>query len=371
MVDFEFKLKAASKTGATETPSETPVDNIAEKSDKPANTQGKTDAKVADNQNSVPGTTAPDKPAEQISNSDNAASTDVAETTSDENVLEAPSYNTGGGILDPVKWTFSAKKVKENEYDLIYTASIEPGWHIYSQYLDGDDGPIATAFEFSETDNLSLVGKTKEEGPKRLEEYDKFFGMNLVKFKKEAIFTQRVKVNDPSQAIDGYLTFMCCEAGRCLPPADVDFWLEPASLTALLGEEAREKIGIGGDGFAQNQGIQKVGWKLDGNVVNQEIASIRTTYENPVGDCGKEDNAKGQNFFVTFFLGFVGGLLALLTPCVFPMIPLTVSFFTKGSDNRKQGLIKAFQYGFFIFLVYQLGLPRSICSQNLTLLDSR
>lgn len=122
----------------------------------------------------------------------------------------------------PVKWSFSAEKVTEQEYNLVLTAKIESGWSVYSQYLESDDGPVKTAFEFQPSDNLEFIGQTAESGNKK-ESYDELFGMNLIKFSKQAQFTQRVKVTDPSEPVSGFLTYMCCDETSCLPPTDVDF----------------------------------------------------------------------------------------------------------------------------------------------------
>lgn len=122
----------------------------------------------------------------------------------------------------PVKWSFAAEKVSEQEYDVVITANIETGWYLYSQYLESDDGPIKTKFEFQPSGNFQLVGQTAESGNKK-ENYDELFGMNLIKYSKQAQFTQRVKVANSSQPVSGFLTYMTCDETSCLPPTDVDF----------------------------------------------------------------------------------------------------------------------------------------------------
>jgi len=127
-------------------------------------------------------------------------------------------------IYNPVKWKFSKEKVNSSEYILKATATIDAGWHIYSQFLESGDGPVATEFEF-ESGSFELVGKTEEVG-KRKEGYDKMFGMNLIKFYNKVEFKQRIKVKDGKKPVEGYLTFMTCNDDRCLPPTDVDFTFE-------------------------------------------------------------------------------------------------------------------------------------------------
>lgn len=367
-VDFEFNLKSSGKSGAVETTKETPVDKIVKTEAPVEKAKEVVKEKIADVKEAVTSAPAPSKPtASKVTEAKDQIVSKVEATQPKPNdtnpVQEAPTYDastnvdagTGnGGLLDPVKWAFSSKKISEQEYDLVFKATVDDGWYIYSQFLDGDDGPEPTTFNYTENDNFSLVGKTKEEGPYRSKEYDKFFDMDLIKFKKEATFTQRIKVKDPKKAIDGFLMFMTCEEGRCLPPAAVDFWVEPGNSVALLAVEASQRIAEanGTNPNAANGFSNEKGWKLKGDVVDQQIESLQTTYVNPVGDCGEEDNAKDQNVFITFFLGFIGGLFALLTPCVFPMIPLTVSFFTKGSKDRATGIKNGLIYGLSIIVIY-------------------
>lgn len=117
-------------------------------------------------------------------------------------------------------WSFEAEKIGNNEYQIVFTAEVQEGWYIYSQFL-GDDGPIPTSFEFDKIAGLELQGKAKEEGYKK-EGYDEIFGMNLVKFGKTVTFTQPVKAK-AGTTLTGYLTYMTCNDEQCLPPTDVDF----------------------------------------------------------------------------------------------------------------------------------------------------
>lgn len=131
----------------------------------------------------------------------------------------------GGAVsaqtLNPVKWTYEAKKVADGEYDLVFQPHITDGWYIYSQFLVGDDGPIPTSFTFNDNGAVKRVGKTEEAGS-RHEVYDEIFAMNLVKFSGKPTFTQRVKVTGET-TLTGYLEFMTCDKTRCLPPMEVEF----------------------------------------------------------------------------------------------------------------------------------------------------
>jgi len=117
-----------------------------------------------------------------------------------------------------VDWTYKAEKIGGNEFELVFTAEVQDGWYVYSQFL-GDDGPIPTSFEM---EGVELIGKGTEKGYKK-EGYDEIFGMNLIKFGKTVTFTQRVKVASGANSINGYLTYMTCNDEQCLPPTDLDF----------------------------------------------------------------------------------------------------------------------------------------------------
>lgn len=234
-------------------------------------------------------------------------------------------------LEQPVKWRFERKKISDTEYDLRLIASIEPGWMLYSQHV-APNGPIPTSFTFEKGSSYELVGEVKEEG-KQKSGIDPIFKVQVNKFVEgPAIFTQRVKVTDASTPITGSLEFVTCNEMRCLAPEVVDF-----------------SFSLTGDAVANGPMITTVG---DAKVIDQTVANIRETYRIPVGNCGEEAVARDQNLLWTFLLGFIGGLLALLTPCVFPMIPLTVSFFTKSSKDRKSGLRNALIYGLSIISIY-------------------
>jgi len=121
---------------------------------------------------------------------------------------------------EPVTWTFTSEKVSETEYNIIFTADIDRGWSVYSQFL-GQGGPIPTSFEFDKN-NLQLLGDASENGQKK-EVYDKIFGMKLTKFVNKAKFTQRVKVQDGAKEVKGFVTYMTCDESSCMPPTDVKF----------------------------------------------------------------------------------------------------------------------------------------------------
>ncbi|MEL6863669.1 MAG: protein-disulfide reductase DsbD domain-containing protein [Bacteroidota bacterium] len=124
--------------------------------------------------------------------------------------------------LEPVQWSFEVEKVNDLEYDVIFTARMDKGWSVYSQYLESDQGPVATSFAFDPNNAVELVGQTQEFGHRK-EAFDALFNMTLIKFSGRAKFTQRVKVDYPGQSIKGHLTYMTCDDNSCLPPTDVRF----------------------------------------------------------------------------------------------------------------------------------------------------
>lgn len=266
--------------------------------------------------------------------------------TTDTDLGEIPSAAIqNDNMVDPVQWKVAIEKQSAEEYELIITATMQAGWCIYSQYLnlkEDEIGPLPTAIVFEEGDHYSLVGKTTEEGKKK-EGMDPTFGVVVAKFLDEPVtFRQKIKITDPKQLITGYVEYMTCDDKQCFP-ADFGFKADPATLQAGIdGEEMTAAVDA--PVIMTTPDVGAAAGLLDVNRLNQ-----------PVGECGGESTTvQGKGYWTIFFLGFIGGLLALLTPCVFPMIPLTVSFFTKGSENRKQGLTKAFLYGFSIFMVYLL-----------------
>lgn len=129
-----------------------------------------------------------------------------------------------GQNVNPVKWTFEAKSISDKEFDLTFTAQIDPGWYVYSQKLP-DDGPIPTSIAINNTEGIELVGEAKEEGHQKAG-FDDMFGMYITKYSESMKITQRIKVTGGTKEITGALTYMTCDNNRCLPPKDVLFSLE-------------------------------------------------------------------------------------------------------------------------------------------------
>lgn len=230
-------------------------------------------------------------------------------------------------MADPIKWEASVKKEKDSIYLILFTAKLEEEWHLYSMDV-GEGGPIPTTFTFAISEGYELFGEMQEPNVPTI--YDEVFEMEIKYFKERAVFRQRVKVLDPSTVIEVEVEFMVCDDERCLPPDVAPFHIMIEKGSAVKGYA---------DADVSERDLEKTA-ALDIQIGGWEAF--------------EPEEVKDNAYLSIFLLGFVGGLIALLTPCVFPMIPLTVSFFTKKAKNKKKGLVNAILYGLFIFLIYLL-----------------
>jgi thiol:disulfide interchange protein len=257
------------------------------------------------------------------------------------------------GILKPVKWAFHSKKINEKEYDLIFNATIEKGWHIYSQSMNGD-GPQPTVFTFEKSNNIEVVGKTSETSPKRSQHKEPLFDNILViDFAESATFTQRVKIKDALNPVKGTLEYMACDNGQCLPPEEIPFSFNLLTGQGIVQENIPPSVLpiLPSDSATTTTTIK----------IEPSQFTFDKTDENYV--CGSETvvSSADDSLWVIFGKGFLAGLLAVLMPCIFPLIPMTVGFFTKGSKDRKTGMRNALIYCASIIVIFvTLGLFLSI-----------
>lgn len=238
-------------------------------------------------------------------------------------------------IYDPVKWSFSSEKISDKESYLIITAQIEKGWHVYSQFI-GEGGPIPTSFKFNPSVDYKLIG-TVTESPKAISAFDKNFNMKISWHKNQVIFKQKVSLNVPKADISGVLEFMVCNDERCLPPAEVEFKIPLNKSTPLA--------------TATVEVVQTI--PLKDSLVSPEQSDTSTkvkfqTKEQFVAPL----SASSSSLWAIFLAGFIGGLAAFFMPCIYPMIPLTVSFFTKKSGSKAKGIRSAIIYGLSIIVIY-------------------
>jgi thiol:disulfide interchange protein DsbD len=234
-------------------------------------------------------------------------------------------------ILDPVKWSFSSKKIGDTEAELIFTAKIDKGWHLYSQDIP-PKGPVATTFEITKSADFQRVGKITE--PKPIVENDPNFDMVLKFFATKAVFKQKIKLltNKPFVA-KGTINFMCCNDVSCLPPNDVNFKINVEGAT---GTVEADTIAVDSAAIKKNDSLAK----------NPSDTTGNGTLTN------KDDDISKMSLWGLFFFAFLAGLAAIITPCVFPMIPMTVSFFMHEGESRAKGIFKALIFGLSIILIY-------------------
>ena len=230
---------------------------------------------------------------------------------------------------NPVLWSHEINKISESDYELIFKGKIAEGWHVYSQYTnEGGSLPSEFTFHGNGTD-YQLEGKTSES--ETITEYSEIFEVDEVFFKKNAVFTQRIKLINPSLTqINVELFYQVCKE-------------------VCITKEHIFRIALNGEGIVIE----------DQNIDERSLAmssSLKLNLKNKerLQSDDQKNLKSGSGLWVVFGLGFLGGLIALLTPCVFPMIPLTVSYFTKHSKNKSTGIFEASLYGFFIVLIYFL-----------------
>lgn len=243
-----------------------------------------------------------------------------------------------GTIEQPVKWSISSEKVDDTTVQILFNAAVDDGWYIYSQKTE-DGGPIPLNFTYKESEAFTLNGTTAEKAEKEKAMYEEAFEMDVVKLYGNSKFIQKINVKNIDEVVNGSFTFQTCK-DVCLPPETIPFAVRLKDLKSVLGE--KEVAGLLG------QAISEVPTKK----------GLWPTYGEPVSDCKNNATATSatdtSSNWSIFLLGVLGGLVALLTPCVFPMIPLTVTFFTKRHEKKAQGVFEAILYGLSIFLIYFL-----------------
>ena len=247
-----------------------------------------------------------------------------------------------------VSWSFSQKKISADEFELIFKAKIEPTWHLYSQ-IETPDGPLPTSFEFGKSKDYVLVGKTIEPAP--IEHAEPVFDNLVVRyFENIAIFKQKIKVKTKTSfIIKGFIDGMACNESQCQkfsPSPEFIFKIEGSltdSSNALIRDPKLEDS-INASASNLNKNLSQ-----PSNQTDNQKGNVKDLKPEP--SLQKKSNT---TYISLFIAGFLGGLLALLTPCVFPMIPMTVSFFTKQSKTKAAGIRNAIIYSISIIIIYIL-----------------
>jgi len=262
----------------------------------------------------------------------------------------------------PVHFKFSAKKIADCEYDLQFNAAIDDSWHMYS-LMPAKDGPNATAFNFTISNDYELVGKTKESKP--LQAFDKVFDMTVNYFEHNATFTQRVKLKANKKiSIKGTYEYQACTEEKCIFPPSENFEFQLEGTVSCLKTdnkiENKEEVLKPSLSSVTNQTLA-ANTEIQNTIPSSKIQVSDTISYQIQPDLKKKDFVNSiqvsKSWWGIFIAGFIGGLAALLTPCVFPMIPMNVSFFTKQSKTKAEGIKNAFLYAVSIIILYvSLGL---------------
>lgn len=270
------------------------------------------------------------------------------------------SFSTGQ-IKDPVKLSLEIATLGTNEYEATITAVLEPGWHIYSKDLPPDSG-IPTEMLLSSAQGIEKIGSVREVG-KKIDEFSEAFGVQIVYYSKKALFKQkfRLKTPDKPAEIAVEFTYQTCNDRVCLAPNTIEFERKIAVVSKPELDVEPATAETKADSFVTPidstvvsalpaDSVNISAEKLDPRQL--KIASL--DFQKPLTDCGEAPREHNENYWSYLLLGLLGGFIALLTPCVFPMIPLTVSYFTKSSMDKNKGKRDAILYGLFILLIFVL-----------------
>ena len=263
---------------------------------------------------------------------------------------------------NPVHFTSTLKMGKGAEAEIVFTGKIEKGWHVYSTNL-GSDGPIEATFHTDKMDGVELVGKLTPRG-REISQYDNIFGMKLRYFENSVQFVQKIKFTKPNYKLDCYLEFGACNDEMCMPPTQVELHKSgkspaTAEATQPTPEELAKQKADSLAALAAQQGDTTAKDSTAPTVSADQLAQLdmQKLYRPVVKElkAQQESTKTNRSLWYIFAMGFVGGLLALLTPCVWPIIPMTVSFFLKrAKDDKKKGIRDAITYGVSIIVIFLL-----------------
>ena len=269
-------------------------------------------------------------------------------------------------IQEPVKFKSELKTLAVGEAEIVFTATIDKGWHVYSTDL-GDGGPISATFNVEKISGATVVGKLQPKG-KEIASYDKLFEMNVRYFESTAQFVQKLKLTGGDYKIEGFLEFGACNDENCLPPTQVEFNFSgkaeaakgaaattPAEKVTAPAEDTKPETQLASQtetpaDTASTGIIGGADGPTDINVAGN--IDLWKPVINDLQSYGETTSQEDMSWFYIFITGFLGGLLALFTPCVWPIIPMTVSFFLKRSKDKKKGIRDAWTYGASIVVIY-------------------
>lgn len=251
-------------------------------------------------------------------------------------------------MQDPVHFSVSQKKVAPDEIEVTFSGKIDAGWHVYSTALPAD-GPISATITTEKNEGAAPKGSLGHRG-KEINQYDNMFGMNLRFFENSVTFYQRYKLTGKTYHVKGYLEYGSCNDEMCMPPTQVEFDFKGEGPADAPATEEKKELPAA-DTVAVTDTT-----KADTAAVAPQATADTTGLWTPVIDelrafDGAQSNTDHSWVYI-FFMGFVGGLVALFTPCVWPIIPMTVSFFLKRAKDKKKGIRDAMTYGVSIIVIY-------------------
>ena len=272
-------------------------------------------------------------------------------------------------MMEPVKFTSTLKTNNTAEAEIVFSGTIDNGWHVYSTNL-GNDGPIEATFHVNKLEGAELVGPLTPRG-KEISEYDNMFGMKLRYFEKNVQFVQKVKFTKPQYNIDAYLEYGACNDEMCMPPTEVSI-VKSGKSPAVAADNSKEKDA---EKKAEEEAAKEETEKAteaeeagntaaeaDSVLTSQADSTVSATssdsdlWASSVAELralGNEDNMANRSWLYLLMMGFVGGLLAVAMPCIWPIIPMTVSFFLKrAKDDKQKGIRDAITYGLSIIVIY-------------------
>lgn len=260
-------------------------------------------------------------------------------------------------IQEPVKFKTEWKSISADEAEIIFTGNIEKGWHVYSTDLP-EGGPISATFNTDRMEGAETVGKLTPKG-KETDMMDPIFGMQVRFFEHTATFVQKIRLTGGSYDIAGYLEYGACNDENCLPPTSVEFSFKGEAASSVTESPSAEA--------ASSSDAQPATAMSEDTTASIPLVPLKSAFTaktdywkpviNELSQLGEQTNTESHSWLYIFFAGFIGGLLALFTPCVWPIIPMTVSFFLKRTKDKKKGIRDAWTYGASIVVIYlSLGL---------------
>ena len=255
-------------------------------------------------------------------------------------------------MMDPVHFTSKLNELKGGEAELVFSATIDPGWHVYSTNL-GNDGPISATFNAVKMDGVEPIGKLQVRG-KEIKQYDKLFEMELRYFESAVTFVQKIRFTKPQYNIDCYIEYGACNDQSCLPPSEAPLKVQGKSPVVETNDEKtpEQEVPV----------VPEVSLPQDSvtadSLVTDSVSTAATDLWQPVIEelramGSNHENIAGNSLLYILLMGFIGGLLAVCMPCIWPIIPMTVSFFLKrAKSDKKKGIRDAITYGLSIIVIY-------------------